>query len=1034
MGEKKDWSTEEKALLVDAGAALEKIKRSELEKKARLIVELAARAPVPREAMENLAHLAEARDHKDSMARLCKDTPALGQIIFILGASPFLSHLLISRPELLDWLFLKGGLKTSKTRERFREEINRALEKDPLKDTPTGPKEALRLYRQAEFLRLGARDLLGLAAMEETTGELSHLAGAMLDAALMAALGETKKDGKGKGPAVDPATCGLAIIGLGKLGAEELNYSSDIDIMYIHDGSREFRYGTEMSAGEFHARLAKKVNKLISEQTPNGIVFRVDLALRPGGSSGPLTQSLAGAELYYEAQGREWERAAMIKASPVAGDEATGRAFMEMITPFVYRKYLDFTAIEEIKAMKEKIDLSMKGQGLGAGDEGFNVKLGRGGIREIEFFAQTLELIYGGRDPELRKRSTISALEALAAKGRISKAHARTLTSAYEFLRNLEHRLQIIECRQTHTIGRGEKEQLRIARMMGYRETRTFLHELRRVTSSVQDVYGSLFYEESDGEKIDTKVLALFSPETSEDEQRSLLREMGFRDEAAALGKIELMRKGPAGLRRTGARARAIFERAAPFLLSKILASPDPDMALANLEGFISRAGARSTQYALLLKNPGVAEKLIFIFGTSEFLSRGVTERPEDIDLLLSGDIARPLKTEEETRNEFRKEVLVAGEGLEARLDAMRRVRNSEVLRIGLNHMAGALDTAGVSDQMTRLAEAALDTAITLARDEVVKKIPEPPGASFAVIGLGKLGSGELTFGSDLDIIFIYDTRHPGNTRSAPPVDPLVMDFFVRLSQRVISALTIKTREGSLFSVDTRLRPSGSSGPLVVSRGTFITYHRQKTALWERQAFIRARCVAGDRALGAEALEEVKEIIFSKSLTPEEARDLIRIRKRMEDEIAPENKRRYNFKTGRGGLTDIEFLVQALELRWGKDNPALREPATLAALHALTEAGHMDQKESAFLEKAYAFIRRIEMAERITRDRPETFLPKDKDSASPLARSLGYKGSDPGAGLLRDYEKTRTRVREIFKKTLNTLAEEKSKKAKRRKD
>ncbi len=1078
MGEKKDRPgaavTEEDLSAMgfsnEEGArrALEKIKASPLALSPASVFEYAAAAPSPDEALLGLAALIDSDPHKKILCAIARERERMRRLLYILGASPFLRGLLASRPGLLDWLFARKGLEETKTREDFLREIRAALAAgqydNPEKKTgaPADPARALRLYRQAEFLRLGARDLLGLSSMKETTAELSALAGAMLHAAMGQALTELRErfgGSAGEGgrgdeesagarlPSRDPAACGLAIIGLGKLGAGELNYSSDIDIMYVYDSAawpdepdgpgreepgkdvsvtpaplRGPGGAAEISAAEFHTRLARRVNSLISEQTPEGLVFRVDLDLRPGGSSGPLVQSLTGAELYYEAQGRDWERAAMIKAAPVAGDRAAGRAFIEMIRPFVYRRHLDFTAIEEIKTMKEKIDLSMARHTQEPGP-GFNAKLGRGGIREIEFFAQTFELIHGGKDPGLRIRPTMKALEALAEKGCVDEKDAAILGKAYVFLRNLEHRLQILECRQTHTLPQDRAELRRIARMMGFETSGAFLDELRRTTEAVHSVYRGLFYAPRAEGGVDERVLLLFSPDTAVDEQKALLREMGFRDEAAALQNLELLRKGPAGLRRTSARTRELFERTAPFLLSRILASPDPDMALANLERFVSRAGARAAQYALLAENPGAAEKLIFIFGTSEFLSKGITERPEDIDLLLSPGLSETIKTRDAFLHELKKEALAPGLDLEARLDAMRRVRNAEVLRIGLCHMAGSIGPAEVSAQMTDLAEAALETAISIAREDLARRYPWPEGASFAVIGLGKLGGRELGYGSDLDIIFIYETRPEGGGQEPAPIDPEAMDYFIRLSQRIITALTIKTREGSVFSVDTRLRPSGSAGPLVVSVDSLIRYHRKKTALWERQAFIRARCVAGSRELGEGAVKSVKDIIFSTPLTPEDAAALIAMRRRMELEIGPENKRRYNFKTGRGALVDIEFLVQALVLRFAGTDRAVARPATIPALRALAETGRLDHQDAAFLEKAYAFIRRIEMAERIMRDRPETFIPRDREALAPLARAIGYKGAEPGADLLEDYEKTTRKVREIFTKILTALAE-----------
>jgi len=1017
----------EKAGFKEPGAALSAltaIMEAVTAKKAGHIIDLALSSPVPDDALVNLSTLIKTLEGLEIKELM--DTPeALSGLIFLLGASPFLTGLLCSRARLFQWLFLEKGLYIKKKRERFDSEIKEAIKKGGEGEV----KKTLRIYRQQEFLRLGAKDLLGLAAMEETTKGLSDLASAMLDVAIETALSElTVRFGA---PKREGGGSGFAVIGLGKLGGGELNYSSDIDIMYICERidsmteGRDGRGDSAISSGEFYTKLAVRVTALLSEVTADGLVFRVDLGLRPGGKGGAIIQSLAGAELYYEAQGREWERAAMIKANCVAGDKETGRAFLDMIRPFVFRRYLDFTAIEEIKTMKKKIDLAASTQGTGAdgGIAGMNVKLGRGGIREIEFFTQAMQLIHGGKDPALRQRGTLSALSALTAKGLVKAGERELLTRAYIYLRNLEHRLQIIECRQTHTLVNEKKGLRRVARMMGHRETGPFLKELKEITDSVHSVFRGLFYGVSSAGSVDGKVLLLFAPETGDEERRGLLQKMGFRDGDGALKNLELLRKGPPGLRRTSARGRAVFEKAAPYLLSRILAAPDPDMALNHLEKFISRAGARSTQYALLMENPAVTDQLINIFGTSDFLSNNLTSHPENIDFLLSEELSSPFKTKEDFLTLFKEQALSEDMGLEETLDAMRRVRNAEVMRIGLNYLASNIRPQEVSTQMTGLAEAALQTAWKVASGELEKKYKPPEGASFAIIGLGKLGAEELGFGSDLDIVFIYNPASPGLSQKAPADKRISdLDFFVRLSQRIINALAVKTREGSCFEVDTRLRPSGNSGPLVVSRDSFIKYHRSSTELWERQAFIRARYVAGDKTLGIEAVKEVKDLIFRREFTKTDVVKITTIRKRMEDEIGRETNARYNFKTGSGGLVDIEFLVQALQLKWGGRRPSVRQHGTITALEALDKAGLVDKEDCSFLQKAYAFIRAIEFGERIMFDRAKTFLLKDSLAIAPLARSMGFSGRTyPGERLLEEYERISKGVRRIYTKTLEGL-------------
>ncbi len=996
------------------------------EKDLANIRECALDAPSPDEAIINLAALIEAEGLELAPA-LTTPPDVLSALMFLLGASPFLSRILLSGKKLPQRLFLENELHVSKTREVFLLEIQAALKAEDGERTkePSQVKKILRLYKEGEFLRIGARDLLGLAVMQETTLELSHLAEAMLEVAIEVSSEElTERFGRLTPTDKSHAgTHGFAVIGLGKLGGKELNYSSDIDIMYVYDEVGSAGSSCSITPAEFYTKLGLKVSRLLDEVTAEGLVFRVDLDLRPGGKSGALAHSITAAELYYEAQGRQWERAAMIKARCVAGDRAAGRSFLKMIRPFVYRRNLDFRAIEEIKTMKESIDLAAKKQGLR--EAATNVKLGRGGIREIEFFTQALQLIHGGRVPELTLRATLPTLKVLLSKGLIRIEDEDCLREAYVFLRNLEHRLQIIECRQTHTLRHGSETEDRVARMMGFKETEAFTAELKRITESVHEVFRGLFYSSSPVDEVDGNVISLFNPETDDTEQRGLLQAMGFKDPAAALGNLELLRKGPPGLRRTSARGRAVFERAAPFLLSKVLAAPNPDMALKHLEKFISRAGASSARYALLVENPHIAEKLINIFGSSEFLSEGITERPENLDLLLSQELSTPCKTEEGFLKAFEDEhSLFADKGLEGALDAMRRVRNNEVLRIGLNHLAGTITPTEVSEQMTLLAEAALHRALLVARSELKKRYPVPKGARFAVIGLGKLGARELGYGSDLDIIFIYT---PGEQRENIENSISEHEFFVKLCQRIISALTVKTREGAVFEVDTRLRPSGSAGPLVIASPAFIKYHSTSTALWERQAFIRARYVAGDKVLGREAVREVQELLYRNPLKRADIEEMLAIRKRMEVEIGKESATRYNFKTGRGALVDIEFLTQALQLHFGGRDKKLRTPGTMEALEALVRGGYMEEADYEFLKRAYGFFRGIEFAQRIKHNRAETFLSKDPEKVSALARTLGCGAhgaenkESEGGRLLEKYSAITSGVRKIYENTLKGL-------------
>lgn len=1009
----------------NAGGALRNLKllaSTPLGGRLASVIKLAKGAPSPDSALNNLEAVIKGRDTR-SLSGFLKDEKNLGRLITITGSSPFLSGILAREPGFFNWLFCSGGINEKKSFPVFNGELRAVTEGGGDFDAFA---RALRVYRQKEFLRLGARDLLGLAPMEEITGELSDLADAFLEAACGYSLKTLKReygvpyctdDGGARTEAE------FVVIGLGKLGGRELNYSSDIDIMYIYSSDNGETAGVEGAAGsrislnEFFLKAAVRLRRLLSDVTSDGIVFRIDLDLRPGGGGGDMVNSLRSVEVYYESWGQAWERAALIKARTAAGSRALGEQFLDLVRPFVYRRYLDFTAIEEIKTMKEKIDLSLMRRNPDAVD----VKLGAGGIREIEFFCQALQLIHGGKDREIRQRATVDAVKSLRAKNLVKEKDASVLLSSYVFLRNLEHRIQIVEMRQTQAIPSGAKEIARLARMMGFMKTEEFREEYSKVTSSVHGVFVSLFYRSEKPPEISREISILFSPDMEKAEAMKRLSALGFKESGPAYNNLELLRDGPRSLR-LSARARVLFGRLAPVFLAGVLGSPDPDMSLKHLEAFISRLGARTIFYSLLLENPKVTEELLKLFGTSVFLSRSIIEHPENLDLLLSDKLSIPYKSKKTLMDEFASESLDPEKDYGQRIDAMRRLKSQEVLRIGINDAAGVLSARQVSTEITFLAETCLDLAWRVGLEEVARIYGTPEDAEFSILGLGKLGGRELIYGSDLDIVFVYSA--PGGAEETFGVKNISPhEFFVKLCQRVISILTVKTAEGFLFNVDTRLRPSGSSGPIVVTEESLLKYHQKgSTSVWERQAFIRARAVAGDSGLGKRVVEKLGEIIFSRTLKKEEALEMLRIRRRMEEELALENAERYNIKTGTGGAVDIEFLVQALQLKWGGEKRGLKTPVTLKALKRLFKEGLVKEDDYRLLREAYLFYRLLVMKLRVVHDRPEGFLSRDPAELDSLARSAGYEGGSPGGDLLGDYERYRRGVRKIYSKVLGSLS------------
>ena len=943
------------------------------------------------------------------------------------GGSRFLTNIVLRNPSLLDWLFTGGYISKSTSLEEKRAALSKALVGV---EEISSLQKALRQFKTIEYLRIGLRDLLDMAPVTEIMAEISDLASAALqgayeisDAILRAEYGiplYLDEDGEEK-------RAGFVILGMGKFGGRELNFSSDIDLILLYTTEKGETTGIKegddvkgkISLHEYFVRLGKMVIKAINDVTEDGFVFRVDMDLRPEGQSGDLACSLRSAEIYYESWGQTWERSAMLKARPVAGDIALGKKFLEMIIPFKYRKFLDFTAIEEIRSMKKKIDAKI------ARDDQLltNLKLGSGGIREIEFFIQALQLINGGKRPDIRERNSLAALARLKEAGLIDEDEARKLDEAYRFLRKVEHRLQIFEERQTHTLPADENELAKLARRVGYRKNplNTFLEDHRFHTGNVKEIYSSLFHEAADKleEEKNPELLELLEGELDDGEAMERLTRLGFKDPAPALRNLSLLWNGPPFTHFTE-KSRSVLRRVAPLILSEIISSPEPGMALNTFEKFISAVGARSTIYSLLAENHHVIRLIVGLFGTSSFLSKILLTHPETLDSLVAAGVSSPVKTKEEMCKELTG-IVARLEHHEDRLDAMRRFRNVEMLRIGINDIYGEIGLQEVSSQLSALADAALEVACSIAIEQMKERYGTPivdmdgkkAEAKMVVIGMGKLGGEEMAYSSDLDIIFIYsgngDTS--GEYRGGKGLKVITnQEFFAKTGQSIISILTIPTREGYIFKVDMRLRPSGSSGTLVASLGSFSDYHRMSAQTWERQALTRARVATGDETLGREVVSVIEDTVYGVPATAEVADEIAKVRKRMEFELAKERDGIYNVKTGKGGIVDIEFLVQFLLLKHGASKREIRTPNTALALERLKEVNILSEEEHRTLSEAYNFLRRIENGLRIVHDQSINKLDTNSKDFEILAKRLGYDSS----GFLNEYKARTAKVREVY--------------------
>ena len=955
-----------------------------------------------------------------------KARPAvLTELIVLFGASRFLaSHCIATSSETFRLLCHPAYLSHPADREILEDRLA-ALLRGVVKEEDLF--RGLRLFRKQEMLRIGLRDLLGRADLTETVAELSSLAEVCLQTAYERADAELRnRFGAPLIQSADGSTrnAGFAVIGMGKLGGRELNFSSDIDLMYVYtaDGETEGMPGPDgtpanrISNHQYFIKLAEKLSAAIGQNTADGFVFRVDLRLRPEGQRGPLAQSLGGYEIYYESWGQAWERSALIKARPVAGDEAVGREFLERITPFVYRKYLDFGAIVEIREMKQKINRDVEQKGKTHRD----VKLGYGGIREIEFLVQALQLIYGGRDRGLRERNALIALHTLAQKGLLTYQENAELSKAYAFLRTVEHRIQILNDLQTQTLPAGEAELRSLARRTGYlepgREAEMLLMDYSAHTQRVRSIYDNLLSQPDqakDGDLPRSEYAELLGPEAGEQEMTAMLGRYGFRDPSKAYRNIVLLREGQAFIHQTP-RSRRVFNEMFPLLFEEIAGAPDPDMALNYFESYLASQGSWDAFQAFMRQDVRAIKVLISVFGNSEYFSRMLVRSPALLEDLM--DASREIGL---GSSAFLEQGLSAALDKAAtitdKLDALRRFKHREELRIGMADLMGAIPLPAVCRSLSRLADACLNAAIDLAAHETAKRCGiEGSCGGLAVIGAGKLGGRELIYGSDLDILFVYDETRA----TAPPPGMTVFEYFSKMAEKSLSYLTTMTREGFAYRVDTRLRPTGSKGPLVQSLSAFGAYYSSQAETWERQSLVNSRFVAGDRNVGKELRDTLQGLIYRDDDPAGLAAEVRAMRKRMQEERGKEDASQYNIKQGTGGLVDVEFLVQYLQLRYGRRHAWVRMPGTINALRALRKERILSPEDHRVLCDAYLFLRRLESRLRIVANQSTSFLSRDPVKLRTLAKRMGYTDDDGSAGerLLAEYERTRAGVRTVFER------------------
>ncbi|MCC0012879.1 MAG: bifunctional [glutamine synthetase] adenylyltransferase/[glutamine synthetase]-adenylyl-L-tyrosine phosphorylase [Rhodobiaceae bacterium] len=820
--------------------------------------------------------------------------------------------------------------------------------------------EALRHYKNHAALTISLADLGGVFSLAEVTGALTDIADTALCLSVDWLL--TRAAGQGKffpaNPAYPSKDSGLIVLAMGKHGAGELNFSSDIDIIVFFETVAE-RLKEPGEAQVFFVRLTRDLVKMMQERTGDGYVFRTDLRLRPDPGATAVAISVTGALNYYESLGQNWERAAMIKARPCAGDIAAGEAFLNEIRPFVWRKYMDFAAIADTQAMKRQIHRH-KGHGSVA-VAGHNIKLGRGGIREIEFFAQTQQLIGGGRNPDLRLRGTLQALDALVDADWIEADVRDDLAASYDFLRQIEHCLQMVADEQTHTIPADGEALERFAAFCGNASVPEFEAAVTQVLKTVEGHYANLF--ESASSLSDGDGSLVFTGGDDDPETVDTLQRMGFGNPPEVTNSIRSWHFGRFPATRS-TRSRELLTELTPQLLARVSQTQNPDATFIALDRFIQNLPAGVQIFSLLKANPHLLEMIVDILGSAPRLAETLSRRPHLFDALIDPAFAGKLPDAASYARRLAR-ALSDSEGYEDTLDRVRLFGQEQMALIGARMLTGGVTPETAAEGFTALADALLTRLHAEVKEAFAQNHGWLPGGASAVIALGRLGGREMTASSDLDLILIYDAGE--NAQQSDGGRPLApAPYFTRFAQRFIAAVSAPTAVGGLYEVDMRLRPSGRSGMLATRIDAFENYQANEAWTWEHMALTRARVICGDAALTQRIQSCIAGVLTSERDAARVARDVRDMRERVYREKGSTDI--WNLKAVRGGLTDVEFIVQYLLLVHAHDRPEILSGNTLAALRALQANAILPAGASETLIEAAALYGRILQVLRVSTD------------------------------------------------------------------
>lgn len=930
--------------------------------------------------------------------------PGAAQLLAgVFSASPFLTDLAVRDPRRLITCLDQAP-------ERFLSAL--------LQDLPVGLKAAhgidaampvVRRFRDGLALLVGLADIAGAWSIDDVTRALSAGADAALSASVDFLLRDAARNGDARlaDPVHPSKGSGYIVLGMGKLGARELNYSSDVDLIVFYEpGVLALRDGLEPA--KFFVRITRGLVKLMQERTADGYAFRVDLRLRPDPGATSAAISLPAALQYYESMGQNWERAALIKARPVAGDIAAGNAFLKELSPFIWRKYFDFAAITDVHAMKRQIH-AYKGHGRIA-VAGHNIKLGRGGIREVEFFVQTQQLIAGGRQPDLRGRETIDMLARLTDAGWIDAKARDELAGAYRFLRRIEHRLQMQRDEQVYTLPDEPAALDAFAVFCGFDNAQDFGAALTKVLERVQGHYAALFEDAPDlGAEAGNLVFT-----GGEDDPGTLetLSRMGYSAPADVARIVRSWHFGRYPATRSE-RARERLTELVPALLKVLSETANPQAAFIAFDGFIARLPAGVQLFSLLRANPGLLSLIADIVGTAPRLASILSRHANVLDAVLAPDFFGGLPTRATLAERF--DILAAeARGYEDLLDRARRFGQEQSFLIGVRILSGTVTAGQAGGAYAALASLLVDRLHTAAAGELTRAHGHVPGGAAAVVAMGKLGGAEMTATSDLDLIVIYDFP-PDVIQSdgARPIAPGT--YYARLAQRFVAALSAPTAEGTLYEVDLRLRPSGNKGPLAASLASFKAYHAESAWTWEHMALTRARTVAGGKGLRAMVEAEIRTALSRPRDRDKLVMDVVEMRGRMDREKGTSDP--WAIKTVPGGLIDVEFIAQYLQLAHAHERPDVLDQNTAEAVRKLAVAGVLDAHSADVLREACTLYHNLTQVMRLA-------LEGDFDPAAAprgLQALLARAGNLPDFSTLDAYlRETEQAVREVFVKALGS--------------